>query len=263
MIDFLLHVLAGAGVGFAIGLTGVGGGSLMTPMLLGFGYPAPIAIGTDLLYAAITKAGGVISQHRRGNIEWKIVGLLAAGSLPATLILQYFLLGSTFQESPEFEELLTRSLGIMLVVTALMMLVRNRLREKATDDEVGTVLGGMHRHRSALTLIMGVFLGICVTLSSVGAGAFCAAVLLILYSRTSTSKIIGTDIAHAVPLTFLAGMGYLVGGYVDLQLLGGLLLGSLPAIHLGSRVGNWVPDRILNKILIGFLLLLGINYSFF
>ncbi len=263
MIDFLLHVLSGAAVGFAIGLTGVGGGSLMTPLLLGFGYSAPVAIGTDLLYAAITKTGGVISQHRRGNIDWKVVLLLASGSLPATLVLQAFLLDSNFQDSPGFEALLTRSLGVMLIVTATMMMFRGRLRKKAIDDKPGPVLGILHRHRSALTLVMGVVLGICVTLSSVGAGAFCAAILLILYSKTTTSRIIGTDIAHAVPLTFIAGMGYLLGGYVDLELLVALLVGSLPAIHLGSRAGNWVPDRILNIILTSFLLGLGIKYSFF
>lgn len=263
MTEFLLHVLAGAGVGFAIGLTGVGGGSLMTPLLLMFGYPAPVAIGTDLLYAAITKTGGVLSQHRRGNIDWKVVALLAAGSIPATLVLQIAILDSAFQESEGFAELLTKSLGIMLIVTATMMLLRGVLRKKALEDESVGVLGLLHRHRAVVTWLMGIVLGICVTLSSVGAGAFCAAVLLIIYSQTSAAKIIGTDIAHAVPLTLIAGLGYLFGGYVDLQLLLSLLIGSLPAIHIGGRVGHQVPDRILHGILTSFLLALGLYYSFF
>ena len=114
-MEFVLHILAGAVVGFAIGLSGVGGGSLMTPLLLLFGYSAPVAIGTDLLYAAITKAGGALSHHRRGNVDWKIVLLLASGSIPVSILLHGTLLNSAFQESPEFEELLTLSLGVMLI----------------------------------------------------------------------------------------------------------------------------------------------------
>lgn len=262
-MEFLLHVLAGAGVGFAVGLTGVGGGSLMTPMLLGFGYPAPIAIGTDLLYAAITKAGGAISHHRRHNVNWKIVSLLAAGSLPTTVILHTFVLDASFQESEGFEELLTTSLGIMLIITSIIMIFKNKLRKKAVQDEPKAVMGLIHRHRSVVTWLMGIVLGICVTLSSVGAGAFCAAVLLVIYSQTSAVRIIGTDIAHAVPLTFLAGLGYLFNGFVDGWLLVSLLVGSLPAINLGSRLSNRVPDRALHLILTVFLLGLGVYYSFF
>lgn len=123
------------------------------------------------------------------------------------------------------------------------------------------VMGFLHRHRSPVTVVMGMVLGICVTLSSVGAGAFAAAILLVIYSTTSTVRIIGTDIAHAVPLTLFAGLGYLVGGYIDFMLLLSLLIGSLPAISLGSRLSNLVPDRILQLLLISLLLLLGANYS--
>ena len=127
-MEFLLHILAGAGVGFAIGLTGVGGGSLMTPLLLLFGYPAPIAIGTDLLYAAITKTGGAISHHRQGNVDWQIVLTLALGSIPASILLHYFFLDQNFQESELFEKLLTISLGVMLPVTAKVECLNHRLR---------------------------------------------------------------------------------------------------------------------------------------
>ena len=261
-MEFLLHILAGAGVGFAIGLTGVGGGSLMTPLLLLFGYPAPVAIGTDLLYAAVTKAGGAISHHRNQNVDWKIVGLLALGSIPASLLLHVFFLDKSFQESAEFEQLLTFSLGIMLIVTAIILIFKDKLRTSAIDNRPEMVMGTLHRHRSAVTFIMGLLLGICVTLSSVGAGAFGAAILMVIYSRTGAARIIGTDIAHAVPLTFIAGLGYLVSGYVDTTLLVSLLLGSLPAIHLGSRISNQVPDKILQRLLTVLLLSLGVYYSF-
>jgi len=261
-MEFLLHILAGAGVGFAIGLTGVGGGSLMTPLLLVFGYPAPVAIGTDLLYAAITKAGGAVSHHRRNNVDWKIVFLLAGGSIPVSILLHIFFLDASFQDSPEFESVLTFSLGIMLIVTAIILIFRDKMRASALEERPEFFMNSIHRHRSAVTWIMGLVLGACVTLSSVGAGAFGAAILLTIYTQISAVKVIGTDIAHAVPLTFIAGLGYMFSGYVDFLLLFSLLLGSLPAIHLGSRVSSQVPDKVLQRILTIILLGLGAYYSF-
>lgn len=261
LTDFFLRVLAGAGVGFAVGLTGVGGGSLMTPLLLLFGYPAPVAIGTDLLYAAVTKAGGAWSHHRHGNVEWRIVAVLAAGSIPASILLHLVLLDADFQDSPAFADLLTSSLGIMLIITASILLLGSKLRKRALEEKPPVLMQAIHRHREAVTLCMGVLLGICVTLSSVGAGAFGAAILLTIYSSISAVRIIGTDIAHAVPLTFFAGLGYFFSGYVDMLLLASLLLGSLPAIHLGSRVSNRIPDGVLQKLLVSVLLLLGLYYT--
>ena len=261
-MEFLLHILAGAGVGFAIGLTGVGGGSLMTPILLLFGYPAPVAIGTDLLYAAITKAGGAVTHHRQRNVDWKIVGVLAAGSIPVSILLHALFLDRGFQESPEFEQLLTFSLGIMLITTAIILIFRDYLRKSAIEDRPEMMMSALHRHRSGMTWFMGLLLGACVTLSSVGAGAFGAAILMVIYSRTPAARIIGTDIAHAVPLTFIAGLGYFFSGYVDMSLLASLLIGSLPAIHIGSRVSNRVPDKVLQRILTLLLLSLGTYYSF-
>ena len=260
-MEFLLHILAGAGVGFAIGLTGVGGGSLMTPILLLFGYPAPVAIGTDLLYAAITKAGGAVTHHRQRNVDWKIVGMLAAGSIPVSILLHALFLDQAFQESREFEQLLTLSLGIMLITTAIILIFRDILRKSAIENRPEMMMSALHRHRSGMTWLMGLLLGACVTLSSVGAGAFGAAILMVIYSRTPAARIIGTDIAHAVPLTFIAGLGYYFSGYVDMSLLASLLIGSLPAIYLGSRLSSRVPDKILQRILTVILLGLGTYYS--
>lgn len=260
-MEFLLHIFAGAGVGFLIGLTGVGGGSLMTPLLLMFGYPAPVAIGTDLLYAAFTKANGALVQHRRGNVDWHIAGLLALGSVPTSILLHGLVLDISGQDSAKFEELLTSSLGVMLIITATMLIFKKKLRLNAVNDRPERLMGLLHKHRGIVTFLMGVILGICVTLSSVGAGAFCAAILLIIYSKIPVVQIIATDIAHAVPLTFIAGLGYLTAGYVDLFLLCSLLIGSLPAIHLGSKVSDAVPDKLLQQLLIIVLLGLGIYYT--
>jgi len=262
MSEFLLYMLAGAGVGFAIGLTGVGGGSLMTPLLLLFGFPAPVAVGTDLLYAALTKAGGVISHHRRGNVEWHIVAKLAAGSLPVSILLHVFLRQSGFHEQDGFAELLTSSLGIMLIITAIILILRDKIRMEAVKPESGALMQLIHDKQTASTVMMGVVLGICVTLSSVGAGAFGAAILLVIYASKPAIRIIATDVAHAVPLTLIAGLGYLAGGYVDGVLLASLLAGSLPAIQLGTHVSSNVPERVLQRLLIALLLILGMNYAF-
>jgi len=260
-MELILHISAGALVGFAIGITGVGGGSLMTPLLLLFGYPAPVAIGTDLLYAAITKAGGALSHHRATNVDWSIVRLLALGSVPTAILVHAAMSQTTFQESPRFGELLTFSLGIMLIITAIILIFRNKLRNNAVENKPPFLMNFVQRRRSGLTFAMGIVLGICVTLSSVGAGAFAAALLLTIYSQTRTVKIIGSDIAHAVPLTFIAGLGYLYAGYVDLVLLMSLLVGSLPAIALGSRLSNRVPERTLQGLLTVILLGLGLYYT--
>lgn len=262
-MELILHISAGALVGFAIGITGVGGGSLMTPLLLLFGYPAPVAIGTDLLYAAITKAGGALSHHRAGNVDWSIVRPLALGSVPTAIFVHAAISQTTFQESPRFGELLTFSLGVMLIVTATILVFRNKLREKAVDNKPPFLMNFIQRRRSGLTFSMGIILGVCVTLSSVGAGAFAAAILLTIYAQSRTVKIIGSDIAHAVPLTFVAGLGYLFAGYVDLMLLLSLLIGSLPAIALGSRLSGRVPEKTLQNLLTVILLSLGLYYTIF
>lgn len=260
-MEFLLHILAGAAVGFAIGLTGIGGGSLMTPLLLIFGYPPPVAIGTDLLYASITKVGGAISHHRAENVDWKIVLLLAAGSIPVSILLHIFFLDVSFQESPEFEKLLTTSLGIMLIVTSIILILRHKMRKIALEQGAAMFMQPILRHRFLLTWSMGLLLGTCVTLSSVGAGVFGAAILLTMYAKTPTVKVIGTDIAHAVPLTFIAGLGYMVSGFIDIVLLVSLLIGSLPSIHYGSKVSSKVPDKVLHKVLIIILFTLGLYYT--
>ena len=253
----LLYIAAGAGVGFAVGLTGIGGGSLMTPLLLLFGFPAPTAIGTDLMYASITKTSGIVAHHRQHTINWRLVGLLASGSIPASLF-TIWLLDSYFHDSDAYTRILTSSLGFMLIMTALVLLFRRRILAAGEGD------GLVHwlQDRSApVTVIMGLFLGLLVTLSSVGAGAFGTAILMILYPTLASIRVVGTDLAHAVPLTLVAGIGHLFLGNVDFVLLGCLLIGSLPAIHVGAKVGSWLPEILLQRILALILLGMGIRYA--
>jgi len=260
LTDFLLYVLAGAGVGFAVGLTGVGGGSLMTPLLIMFHFPPHIAIGTDLIYAAGTKASGVVAHARQATINWNIVLRLSAGSIPASLLTVY-MLKNVFGSPENYQELLLTTLGFMLMVTAAVILIKPYLNRSVSISE--DQARGIKKHQAALTVLMGVFLGTCVTLTSVGAGAFGAAILMTLYPRLSPVTIIGTDIAHAVPLTLIAGLGHMQLGNVDFVLLASLLVGSLPAIHFGSKLSKKMPSHILQPILASLLLIIGAKYAFF
>lgn len=268
-MEIVLYITAGLVVGFAVGLTGVGGGSLMTPLLLLFGYPAPVAIGTDLLYAAATKSGGIYFHQRKGNIRWRIVLLLAAGSIPVSLFLNLFVMDAEFRANDSYEALLTTVLGIMLVVTALVVAFQGRIQRRLAEngsspgpDLPAPVLTFSQHHTISLTVLMGVVLGFCVTLSSVGAGALCAAVLFIIYPRLEATGIVGTDIAHAVPLTLVAGLGYLYYGQVDFMLLLALLIGSMPGIYLGTHMGSLLPEKLLRGALVVLLMGLGLNFSF-
>ncbi len=249
-----MYTLSGFIVGAIVGLTGVGGGSLMTPLLvLLFGIHPATAVGTDLLYAAITKAGGTFVHARKGHVDWQVTRLLASGSIPAAA-LTIWALSFLPKQSAAVSQVISVSLGIALLLTAGAILFRQQLQRRAlahADDVAHTQL------RAPLTIAIGALLGILVSISSVGAGALGVAVLFYLYPRFSTIRIIGSDVAHAVPLTLVAGIGHWLLGSVDWSLLGSLLLGSLPGIWIGSHASAKVPDRILRPVLATMLVLIG------
>jgi len=243
-------------------MTGVGGGSLMTPLLIMFGIPYNVAIGTDLLYASITKSSGVIAHTRQNSVQWRLVGYLAAGSIPASIV-TVILLNQVFTNADEYKDLLTTSLGVMLIITAIVILFKRFLRD-TSDRPHGPVGAFFQVHATKVTFVVGIFLGIFVTLSSVGAGAFCAALLMTLYPRLPALHVIGTDIAHAVPLTLIAGLSHLfLLGNVDLVLLVSLLIGSLPAIHVGTKLAVRIPSRVLQPALALILLGIGVKFTFY
>jgi len=260
-MDLIYYIVAGAGVGLAIGLTGVGGGSLMTPLLLLFGFPPATAVGTDLLYAAITKSGGVAMHYRQGTINWRVVSAMLLGSLPASVATSFFL-HRYFDANEQYTHLLTTSLGIMLILTSIVLLFKDKLLSPSIDDSPKFLKSARERSLQ-WTFFAGLILGVFVTLSSVGAGAFGTAVLLLLFPRLPSINIIGTDLSHAVPLTLVAGFGHLLLGNVDFLLLGSLLIGSLPAIYIGTKLGAKLPDNILQPVLASALLALGVKYAFF
>jgi uncharacterized protein len=256
-----MYTLSGFLVGLIVGITGVGGGSLMTPLLvLLFGVSPATAVGTDLLYASLTKTLGGWVHSRRGSVDWKVVGLLGLGSLPAAVItialLKYLAL-----DKKTLSGLVTGVLSVALILTAAALLLKGRIKKLAQRKD-GTVFELHYRHLPAATIITGALLGIMVTISSVGAGALGMAALLFLYPRHAPVKLVGTDIAHAVPLTAVAGMGHLALGTVDLVLLGSLLLGSLPGIYIGSHLSAKMPETVLRPVLATMLLLIGFKMVF-
>lgn len=248
-----LYTLSGFAVGVIVGLTGVGGGSLMTPLLvLLFGVHPATAVGTDLLYAAITKSGGTVVHSRKGHVDWKIVGRLAAGSIPAAAI-TILILSQLPKRSAEMTHLISVSLGIALLLTACAIIFRKRILEFALKHEDSFV----QRHIGPVTVAVGAVIGVLVSISSVGAGALGVAALFFLYPHLPAVRIVGSDVVHAVPLTLVAGIGHWWLGSVDWSLLGALLLGSLPGIWIGSHISAKVPDRILRPILASMLVLIG------
>ena len=249
------YSLSGLIVGFIVGLTGMGGGSLMTPLLvLSFGVPPATAVGTDLLYASITKAGGMWVHGRNGTVDWKVVGWLAAGSLPMALV-TVLVLSVLKLDSGHLAALTSGVLGVALILTALALFFRERLRQLGRAQHHATK---DWRPRVALyTVATGVTLGVLVTISSVGAGAIGMAALFWLYPKLPSAKLVGTDIAHAVPLTAVAGLGHFYLGSVDFALLGYLLVGSLPGIYLGSHLSRRFPEKVLRPALASMLILIG------
>jgi uncharacterized protein len=249
----LLHVLSGFGVGVLVGMTGVGGGSLMTPILiLLFGIHPVAAVGTDLLYAAATKSGGTLVHGLHGAIDWRIVSRLAAGSVPMTA-LTLFVLSRFALYGPGAGGLVSAVLGIALLLTAAALIFRRRL-VALYAKHVGEL---DERRTQALTIATGAILGILVSISSVGAGAVGVTALILLYPRLPIARIVAIDIAHAVPLTLAAGIGHWIMGSIHWTLLGTLLMGSLPGIVLGSHLAQRVPDAVLRVALALVLLVVG------
>ncbi|MBO8213461.1 sulfite exporter TauE/SafE family protein [Acinetobacter nosocomialis] len=258
-------ILAGMLVGFCVGITGVGGGSLMTPILIGlFRIEPHIAIGTDLLYAAISKFCGSMVHAKKLNIVWPIVLWLAVGSIPAsfgtTWVLEHYL-----SQSTHYKAVLTMVLGFMLTLTGVSIIFRSRIEKffnkfrnkenTQTENEQLAV-----QNKRTYIVIMGIILGVFVTLSSVGAGAFGIMALVIMFPNLPMIRIIGSDVVHAVLLTLVAGLGHMSAGNVDFMLLMWLLVGSIPAIIIGTLISSRMPERLIRKILGITLFALGVNF---
>jgi uncharacterized membrane protein YfcA len=248
-----LFILSGFIVGLLVGQTGVGGGSLMTPLLvLLFGVHPATAVGTDLLYAAVTKSAGTVVHGMHHTVDWRITRRLATGSVPATLLTLY-VMSHYDMKSSGGAHVIAVVLGVMLLLTALSIIFRTQFTRLMAPFTEGLT----PRRAARLTVGVGVALGVLVTISSVGAGALGVTALLLLYPRHKMAVIVGSDIAHAVPLTLVAGIGHWFSGSVDWGMLTALLCGSIPGIVLGSYMSAKVPEGVLRSVLAAVLFIVG------
>jgi uncharacterized protein len=250
-----LYVLSGFFVGVLVGMTGIGGGSLMTPILiLLFGVHPATAVGTDLLFASMTKSVGVAVHGAARNIDWRLVLLLASGSVPAT-IASVVVLSTLDIHAAKGSHTLTLVLAVVLILTSVFLFGAERIRARYS-----IWIGKLGRQAGAsLTVALGALMGVLVSFTSVGAGAVGVTMLVLLYPNMPFARIVGSDIAHAVPLTLVAGMGHWMLGSTDWPLLFTLLLGSLPGIACGSYLAKHAPDAIGRKILGLVLLAVGVK----
>lgn len=243
-------IFAGFAVGLIVGLTGVGGGSLMTPVLIFFfGIKPYMAVGTDLLFAAVTKAGGTLSLARQRLVPWRVVAQLCAGSLPAS-VLTLAMLHHVGPASAQVQSVMTHTLGVALLLTAAAMLykaARGKVLPRTLDQR--DLSSATRARHWSLPVLFGAVIGTLVTLTSVGAGAIGVSVLLLLYPLLPLPRIVAADIAYAVPLTLVAGLGHASLGSVDWPLLGLLLTGSLPGIWIGTRLMRHTPERLVRSLL--------------
>jgi hypothetical protein len=247
----LAYAVSGLLVGLLVGMTGVGGGSLMTPLLvLMFGFYPSTAVGTDLLFAAVTKTAGTTIHSAGKTVEWRIVRRLAMGSVPAT-VLCLLVLAHFGINTKAVAHAISLTLGVALLISAATLICKDRIADWASRryPELG------ERDSLRLTIAVGFLLGVLVSLSSVGAGALGTIALILLYPKLPMVRIVGSDIAHAVPLTLFAGIGHWILGSVKFALLGSLLVGSVPGIIVGSYAVRFVPDRVI-KVLLGVVLAL-------
>jgi hypothetical protein len=242
------HLIVGGGfiIGFLIGITGVGAGSLTTPLLIsGVGVPPAIAVGTDLLFASITKASAAWRHQRLGNVDWAILGWLAAGSLPGALAMLAWLYISK-ADTHVLAMYIREVLAVTLVISAIAIALHSFLRRRQPAEAHAAV----HLPARRLpTFLFGLVLGAMVTLTSVGAGAIGVAVLTGLYPALLARRVVGTDIVHAIPLTLVSGLGHAGMGNVNGWLLLALLAGSVPGIAIGSRITGLIPDWLLRVAL--------------
>ena len=246
------YALLGLVAGTLVGLTGVGGGSLVTPVLALFGIPTVSAVGTDIVFAAITKSCGTVVHRAQRSVDWRVAGLLAAGSCPMALFTVLFLASGHVRVG----SLVEGTLAAALIVTGISLCL-----DREHVARVARKAARLRPLRPALTVLAGAVLGTLVTLTSIGAGALGATFLAALYPGLQARRIAGTDIAHAVPLTLIAGGGHLWLGHVNGALLASLLVGSLPGIVIASLLAGRLPERLVRSTLAAVLMIVGARFA--
>jgi hypothetical protein len=253
-----MNAIAGFGVGAAVGMTGVGGGSLMTPILvLLFGFAPATAVGTDLWFAAITKMVGGSLHNHKGTVDWQVLRRMSAGSIPASIITLIWM--DLTRHGQTSHGTIVHALGAVLLVTAVAMLARKKIQSLAVRLRT-TTAEAFKTAQPLLTVLAGVVLGVIVPLTSVGAGALGTVMLLYLYPlRMTPTRLAGTDIVHAIPLALIAGTGHLLMGNVEMKLLINLLMGSIPGILVGTLIATKSPEMLLRAIIAVILVVVSVK----
>jgi hypothetical protein len=255
-VDFdVMKAVAGAIVGFTVGLTGMGGGALMTPILvLVFGVNPGTAVSSDLLASLVMKPIGATVHFRRGTVNWSLARWLAVGSVPAAFCGVFVLnaLGTGDDVANRIKSLL----GWALLVAALSMVSRAYLSARAARR--GTAVtpdgdGQVELKRTA-TVLIGLAGGFIVGMTSVGSGSLMIVMLLLLYPRLTGKQLVGTDLVQAIPLVAAATLGHAFFGHVDLAITGSILVGSIPGVYAGARVSSRAPDHVIRPALVLILL---------
>jgi uncharacterized membrane protein YfcA len=238
-------------VGLLVGMTGMGGGSLMTPMLiLLFGFDAKAAVGTDILHGAVFKSVGAIRHRQLGTVHWRLAAWMLVGSAPLSLV--GVQIASSFGE--DADATLARIVGAAVIAGGVMFAAKLLVHKKAFDD----VFFALSRRDKVVAVVLGAGGGLLVGLTSVGSGLFFGLVMLLVYPLTA-QKIVGTDMAHAAALLWVAGASHLLHGNVDLSAMAWLLVGSIPGVLVGSTLSIRVPERRLRIAFAVVLILSGIK----
>lgn len=273
--------LAGLIIGILVGLTGMGGGSLLAPILILFFRIPPIwAVGTDIAYSTVTKAVGSIVHIRQKTVNFRVALLLACGSVPATfasvLLVQYL----RTHYHGFINDVVLRALGVTLIIVAVLLVIKpivmRRLQQRTVErqkqkahqvqngTEVTTVTDLVNTssrwervYRPLITVIAGAFVGFLVGLTSVGSGTLIIVSIAFLFPRLGPKELVGTDIFQAFMLLAAGAIGYLTAGTINWPIVGLLLLGSLPGVLIGSRLSKFIPDRFMRPILATVLALSG------
>ncbi len=260
-MDQTAFIFAGFAVGLIVGMTGVGGGALMTPLLIfTFGIKPSLAVGTDLLFAAFTKMGGLVNLAVERRVEWRIVGALSAGSVPASLLTLYVI--HVYGQEPSFQMVITRTLGGALILTSIATLYKALRGRGAARKPIDAATESNQPIHFALPMVFGALVGVLITITSVGAGAIGVMALMLLYPKLSLGRIVAADIAYAIPITLIAGLGHASLGTVDWALLFKLLAGSLPGVWLGTRLGPRMPEALIRILLACLIAYAGIKLLF-
>src|SRR4028118_70439 len=257
--------LFGLLVGFLVGLTGVGGGSLMTPFLVTVvGVPAPTAIGTDMVFATLTKLTGSVQHYRQRSVNLEVAVFLGLGSIPAGLLGVATLEWMEHLLNPaRLQAIMINIIAPPVVRVGASLIYRNYFMPKLEEADgprpgVWDGKSRMSTKRRAYTVVFGAFGGYLVGLTSIGSGSVMAVILLLLYPL-APAIVVGTDIAHATVLSLVVGLAHMTQGNVDFGLAGSLLLGGIPGVLIGSRIAPWLPGKPLKTVLAVMLIFVGVR----